>query len=95
MTDLPISKEDAETRGRYFTVVDGMEAELTFSKMGETAVIADHTSVPKALAGRGIGKALVEALIEDARGKGFKIMPLCPFVRRQYALHPQWKDTMM
>ncbi|MBT3143104.1 N-acetyltransferase [Phaeobacter gallaeciensis] len=95
MADFAISKEEAETRGRYFTVVDGMEGELTFSKMGETAVIADHTGVPETLAGRGIGKALVEAMIEDARNMGFKIMPLCPFVRRQYAHHPEWKDTMM
>ena len=95
MTDLTISKEEAETRGRYFTVVDGVEAELTFSKMSEIAVIADHTGVPKALAGRGIGKALVKTMIDDARNTGFKVMPLCPFVRRQYAHHPEWKDTMM
>lgn len=95
MPDISISKEVSETRGRYFAVVDGLEAELTFSKMGETGVIADHTGVPEALEGRGVGKALVDALIADARQNNFKIMPLCPFVRRQYARHPDWGDVMI
>lgn len=93
--DLSISKEESATRGRYVTVVDGHEAELTFSKMSATGVIADHTGVPEALEGRGVGKALVNALIEDARANGFKIMPLCPFVRAQFARHPEWRDLMM
>lgn len=95
MTELTITKEDATTRGRYVTVVDGIEAELTYSKMGTTGVIADHTGVPRELEGRGVGKALVLALIDDARANGFKIMPLCPFVRAQYARHPEWADLML
>ncbi|MEH6836833.1 MULTISPECIES: GNAT family N-acetyltransferase [Falsihalocynthiibacter] len=95
MVDLKTSKEESDTRGRYITVVDGLEAELTFSKMGDTGVIADHTGVPEALEGRGVGKALVEALIADARDNNFKIMPLSPFVRGQYTRHPEWEDVMM
>ncbi len=94
MTDLDIRKEDAETRGRYVVIVDGHEAELTYSKMGTTGVIADHTGVPRALEGLGVGKALVEELIRDAREQGWKIVPLCPFVRGQYARHPEWADVM-
>ena len=93
--DLSITKEEGATRGRYVTAVDGQEAELTFSKMSATGVIADHTGVPEALEGRGIGKALVDAMIADARANGFKIMPLCPFVRAQFARHPEWHDVMM
>ena len=95
MTDIKISKEESETRGRYITIVDGLEAELTFSKMGDTGVIADHTGVPEALGGRGVGKALVEALIAGARDNDFKVMPLCLFVRGQYKRHPEWEDVIM
>ena len=95
MADIKISKEEGETRGRYITIVGGLEAELTFSKMGDTGVIADHTGVPEALEGRGVGKALVEALIADARDNNFKVMPLCPFVRGQYKRHPEWEDVIM
>jgi hypothetical protein len=95
MSDFKIFKEESATRGRCIAIVGGLEAELTFSKMGETGVIADHTGVPEALEGRGVGKALVEALIADARDNCFKIMPLCPFVRGQYTRHPEWEDVMI
>ncbi|WP_439651502.1 GNAT family N-acetyltransferase [Maritalea mediterranea] len=90
---MEIVKEDGETRGRYVTVVDGHEAELTFSRYSKTGIIADHTGVPDALKGQGVGKALVEFLVADARENGFKIVPLCPFVKAQYSRHPEWADV--
>lgn len=95
MTDLNVVKEDGETRGRYVVTLDGYEAELTYSRMNANAVIADHTGVPDELAGRGVGSALVKALIADARANNFRIVPLCPFVKAQYMRHPEWADVMM
>ena len=48
---MDIVKEQTATRGHYVTVMDGIEAELTFSVMSPTTIIADHTGVPDALAG--------------------------------------------
>lgn len=81
-------------KGRYVAVVDGIAdpAELTFSKMSDSLVIADHTGVPDALRGMGIGRALVERLVADAREKGFKIIPLCPYVNATRQKHPEWAD---
>jgi predicted GNAT family acetyltransferase len=96
MADIEISKEDGETRGRYVATINGHEAELTYSKLGDSGnVIADHTGVPEELGGRGIGSALVRHLVEDARNNGFRIMPLCPFVKAQYRKHPDWADVML
>ena len=91
---MDIVKEQTATRGRYVTVMDGIEAELTFSVMSPTTIIADHTGVPDALAGQGVGKALVEFMINDAKASGFRIVPLCPFVKAQYDRHPEWKEVM-
>jgi predicted GNAT family acetyltransferase len=76
--------------------IDGVEgeAELTFSKTTPTLVIADHTLVPDSMRGMGIGRLLVDRLIADARGGGYRIIPLCPFVKAQYARHPEWADVM-
>ena len=96
MTSFEIIKEDGETRGRYVTTVDGYEAELTYSKLGKSGnVIADHTGVPDEIGGRGIGTALVQFLIDDARANGFRVRPLCPFVKAQYRKHPEWADVML
>ena len=88
-----IRKEIDGSKGRYVLVQDGAEAELTFSVASPTLVIADHTGVPDSLRGTGVGIMLVEKLVEDARADGFKIVPLCPFVNRQRAKHPNWADA--
>jgi predicted GNAT family acetyltransferase len=93
-TEFEIGHEAQDTKGRYFTVVDGHEAEMTYSKAGATRVIIDHTSVPDALRGRSVGKALVQRSVEDARKNGFKIIPLCPFAKAQIARNPNWQDVL-
>uniref|UniRef100_UPI003BAAE228 GNAT family N-acetyltransferase n=1 Tax=Stappia sp. TaxID=1870903 RepID=UPI003BAAE228 len=93
--DITITRETSETRGRYIARVTGHDetGELTFSISSATLVIADHTGVPDVFRGMGVGLALVERLVADAREQGFKIMPLCPFVNAQRKRHPEWADV--
>ena len=95
MSDIQIIKEDGETRGRYVAIVDGVEGELTYSRMSPKCIIADHTGVPDALAGKGVGKALVQYLVDDARATGTRVVVLCPFVKAQAARHPEWPDVFI
>ncbi len=63
----------------------------------------DHTTTVRIaeIAGVSVGslyqyfegkEALVEALIEDARSEGFKIIPTCSYVAAQFDRHPEWAD---
>lgn len=94
--DVQISYDDQPQRGRYMAHVDGKEGEgeLTISKVSDTLIIADHTFVPDSLRGTGVAQALVNRLIADAREKGQRIVPLCPFVRAQAQRHPEWADVI-
>ncbi|MDH4029607.1 MAG: N-acetyltransferase [Chromatiales bacterium] len=93
---ITIARSEEGSKGRYEARVEGRNGvgELTFSRMSPTKIIADHTAVDDSLRGTGVGKALVERLIADARSEGFTIVPLCPFVRSQYQRHPEWSDVM-
>jgi hypothetical protein len=95
MSEAIITREDGPTKGRYVARVDGVSdvAELTFSKVNPHLVIADHTDVPDALRGRGLGLALATRLVEDARAQGVKIIPLCPYVNAERHKHPEWADV--
>ncbi|WP_299688253.1 GNAT family N-acetyltransferase [uncultured Tateyamaria sp.] len=93
MSEFDITREDGETKGRYVLRKDGVEAELTYSILSPQTRIADHTGVPDALRGTGAGQALVKRLVADARAEGWKIVPLCPFVNAQRAMHPEWADA--
>jgi predicted GNAT family acetyltransferase len=88
-----ITREVEGSRGRYVLARDGLEAEVTFSIASPTLIIADHTGVPDAWRGQGVGERLAQRLAEDARANGVKIVPLCPFVNRWRARHPDWADV--
>ncbi|MFS4438853.1 GNAT family N-acetyltransferase [Paracoccaceae bacterium GXU_MW_L88] len=94
MSEITITKEDAETKGRYVARVDGIaaEAEITYTKPRAGVISANHTGVPEEMGGKGVAKALLDHLLEDARASGFKIVPVCSFIRKQYAKHPDWAD---
>lgn len=91
---LPIEREEGSSKGRYVTRLNGAEAELTYSRAGESLIIIDHTEVPDAMRGRSVGQALVRRAVEDARAEGRLIMPLCPFAKAQIERHPEWQDVL-
>ncbi len=94
--DISISREGDAHGGRYVSVVDGHESEMTYawaSQHGRKLMIVDHTGVPKALSGRGVGLALVARAVEDARAEGFRIVPHCSFVRVMLQRHKDWQDV--
>ncbi|SPH24676.1 hypothetical protein DEA8626_03712 [Defluviimonas aquaemixtae] len=95
MSEPEITRESGPAKGRYVLVQSGEEAELTFSIVSPTKIIADHTGVPDALRGTGAGRQLVEALVADARSRGFTIIALCPFVKSLAARHPEWQDVFV
>ena len=94
MSDIIL--EETGSKGRYVTrpAPDGPEAEMTFSKAGEHLIIIDHTGVPDAYRGQKVGLALVERAVNDAREKGLKILPLCPFAAAQFRRHKEWHDVL-
>lgn len=94
MSDITITREDSPKGGRYFTVINGDEAEMTYSRAGATRIIIDHTGVPDSMRGLGVGKKFVESAVADARAEGFKIIPLCPFAKATLEKHSEWQDAV-
>ena len=95
MSDITITKEDSGGRhSRYVARIDGIDAEgeITFTHRGDGVISADHTGVPDAMGGKRVAKALLDFMLEDARTNAFRIIPACPYVRAQYARHPEWAD---
>jgi predicted GNAT family acetyltransferase len=86
--------EEGPSKGRYVYRLGEDEAEMTFSKAGAHLIIIDHTEVPDAFRGQGVGPALVARGVADARAAGKHILPLCPFAAAQFRRHPEWADVL-
>ena len=85
---------DAERPKDTPAVIDGVEAEMTYSRAGDGLIIIDHTEVPAALRGRKVGERLVRQAVDDARRDKVVIVPLCPFAKAQFDRHPEWHDVL-
>src|SRR3546814_15490123 len=96
MADVTITQEDDGRHGRYVARIAGIgdEAELTFTHRGPGLVSADHTGAPESMRGTGAAAALVDFLIAHARPSGFRIIPLCPYVRARYEKPPAWQAVL-
>lgn len=91
-----LTRRDTSSGREYIGTLENHagEAKLELSRVNPELYIAAHTEVPSSMAGMGVGAALVQRLIDDARSEGFRIIPLCPFVSAQYRRHPEWADVM-
>ena len=93
-TEPDIRRETHAGGGRYLLARDGAEAELTWTVIGSGKISADHTGVPKSMSGTGVGLALVERLVSDARRDGNTVVPVCSFVSAMARRHPEWADVI-
>jgi uncharacterized protein len=91
---MDIREEKGQSGGRYVATVEGHEGEMTYSRASAHLIIIDHTGIPDALRGKGVGQALAVHAVEEARAGGWKIIPLCPFFKAQLARHPEWNDVI-
>lgn len=93
---VSVTLEDRGGQGAFRAVVEGMaeQGELTWRETAPGVIVADHTLVPKAIGGRGVAGLLVDALIGEARARGWKIVPACSYVEAQFRRHPEWSDLL-
>ena len=78
---------------RAVALVDGKQiGECTFSRATGLWII-DHTKVDEEYEGQGIGKKLVDKVVEEARKKGIKLMATCPFALKLFQTSKEYEDV--
>lgn len=90
MTDTATpSVRDNRDEQRYETTV-GAEKAVVAYELGDGTITFTHTYVPPAAEGQGVGAALVRFALDDARTRGLRVIPRCPFVRTWIKRHPEY-----
>lgn len=83
-----------EERSRAAAYDEGKEiGECDFTPSGSTWTIT-HTFVTDGYGGRGIAASLVKKVVEEARVRGVKIVPLCWFAKKEFDKKPEYQDVL-
>src|SRR3954452_19293460 len=86
---------DNEAEGQYEAWLDGEQAGLIAYVAEDGWLMIDHTEVPPAFEGRGIGSRLAKAALDDIRARHLYVNPQCPFVLGYIKRHPEYRDLVV
>jgi len=82
---MEIVLKEQDAKGFAMAQQDGKRTgAMTYSIAGEHLIIIDHTEVDPAFKGQQIGQQLLYKIVDMAREKNIKIIPLCPFAAAQF-----------
>jgi len=91
------------------TVVDAPESNRYELRVGDEVVgvaeyilvpkrdriVLTHTEVDPQRKGEGLGGAIAQGVLDDIRGRGLLVQPLCPFIAAYIARHPEYADIVV
>ena len=82
-------------KGSFYIELNNQKvATMDYVMAGDTKLIIEHTGVDESLKGQGIGKKLLEKLVEYTREKKISVMPLCSFANAVLKKTPEWQDVL-
>jgi predicted GNAT family acetyltransferase len=79
---------------RFVVRVAGGEAVLEYSLPEPGVMDIESTFVPEVARGRGVGGALVEAALQHARERGWRVIPTCWYVGTWVRGHPEYRELI-
>ena len=82
-------------KNRFYMENDANQliAEITFRHANPSILIIDHTFVDESLRGQGVGRQLVAQVVELARKENKKIIPLCPYAKKEFIHNESYHDV--
>lgn len=88
--------EIKEEKNRFVLLNDEAKeiGEMTWSDAGPDIIIIDHTFVEPEYRGQKLAEKLVLNGVELARREGKKIIPLCPYAKKEFERKPEYQDVL-
>jgi uncharacterized protein len=92
MTDVDVRHR--ESAKRFTARTPSGLAYISYEEPDERTIDLQHTVVPEADRGRGVGGTLVRRALWHARQQNKRVIPTCPFVKAWLEKHPDQKDVL-
>lgn len=81
---------DNPDKSRYELVDDGEVVGIADYYVDGETMVFPHVEIVSYRRGNGLGEFLVRRALDDARQRGFRIDPQCPFVRDFVQANPEY-----
>jgi predicted GNAT family acetyltransferase len=91
---VTVEVHDSPDEQRYEALVDGELAGSAAYSRQPGLIAFTHTEVKHAFEGHGVGSILIRQALDDARKRGFEVLPFCPFVNSFIAEHREFVDLV-
>ena len=91
---VQVQVSDNPEEQRYEDFVDGVLGGFAQYRLRPGRIVFTHTEVDDAYEGHGVGSTLIRTALDDARSRGLRVTPLCPFVRAYIEEHPDYQDLV-
>ena len=85
---------DNREKGRFEATVGRRVVAFAEYRALRQRIAVIHTEVAPGYAGRGVGRRLVQWLLDDIRARGLKVTPICPFTAAYIERHPAYGDLV-
>jgi hypothetical protein len=85
---------DMPEASRYELRLDGHLIGLAAYRRRDGVIAFTHTEVEESCEGHGFGSRLAAAALEDVRGQGIEVVPLCPFIAHYIEQHPEYEELV-
>ncbi len=90
-----VKHEITETKGAFIAMEDHKKiGEMTYFPSDTDKITIDHTEVHPDEKGKGIGRVLLDKVIEYARENNLKIVPLCPYAKSMFDRDVNIRDIL-
>jgi predicted GNAT family acetyltransferase len=77
-----------------FELKVGDHVAMAYYTLAPGIVTFEHTEVPKELSGQGVGTRLARGALEQARARGLKVVPKCPFIAGFIGKNPEFAELL-
>ena len=63
-------------------------------QLGSHTIVLVHTEVDEAHSGQGYAATLARSALDEARSRGLRVVPSCPYVASYIRKHPEYADLV-
>ena len=92
--DQDVVALDDPAAGRYELFVSGTLAGLATYVLSDDTMTIPHTEVQPRFEGQGLGARLAKFALDDARRRGLRVVPRCPFIAAYIERHSEYADLV-